>query len=106
MDILTGTTREIREGLATGDHDKHLEALHEAEEAGRGRKSALSAIRGRKTWTRTPRREGEAFVLVVSVKISDQLNERMIKAGAGATSGRRSSFVRDAIDEKIDRLEE
>lgn len=45
--ILDGSIAELRDALATGEHDGHLAELLAAEEAGKTRKGAVAAIRER-----------------------------------------------------------
>jgi len=47
LSILKGAVGKVKEALATGDHDAHLAELLAAEEAGKGRKGAIAAIKGR-----------------------------------------------------------
>ena len=47
LSILKGTVGAFKEALSTGDHDAYLDALLEAEEAGKARKGVLQAIRSR-----------------------------------------------------------
>lgn len=48
LSILEGSIKDLKAALATGAHDAHLDALIAAEEAGRARKGALSALAGRR----------------------------------------------------------
>ena len=47
LSILAGSIGALKDALASGDHDAHLDELLAAEEGGKARKGALSAIKGR-----------------------------------------------------------
>jgi trigger factor len=47
LSILSGSIGALKDALATGDHDAHLDALLAAEESGKARKGALTAIQAR-----------------------------------------------------------
>ena len=47
LEVLDGSVTKLRKALATGDYDMYLEALLEAEQAGKTRKTAVEAIKER-----------------------------------------------------------
>tara|TARA_R100001129_G_scaffold15307_1_gene10103 strand:- start:92 stop:490 length:399 start_codon:yes stop_codon:yes gene_type:complete len=47
LEVLDGSVTKLRKALATGDYDMYLEALLEAEQAGKTRKTAVEAIEER-----------------------------------------------------------
>jgi len=49
LSILSGSIGSLKEALASGDHDAHLDALLAAEEQGKGRKGAIAAIKARQS---------------------------------------------------------
>ena len=48
LHLLDGSVSSLKEALDTGDHDAHLDALLDAEQAGKGRKTALDALSERR----------------------------------------------------------
>lgn len=47
LELLEGSVSSLKDALETGKHDAHLQALLDAEKAGKGRKTALDAISDR-----------------------------------------------------------
>lgn len=47
LSVLDGAIKDVKDALATGAYDAHLDALLAAEESGRNRKGAVSAIKAR-----------------------------------------------------------
>ena len=47
LSILKGAIGALKDALATGAHDAHLQALLDAEQSGKARKGALAAIQAR-----------------------------------------------------------
>ena len=47
LEVLDQSVTKLRKALATGDYDLYLEALLEAEQAGKTRKTAVDAIQDR-----------------------------------------------------------
>lgn len=57
------------------------------------------------TWSRKPQAPGEAFTVAISSKVSGDADARLNSHGITRESLKRSGFVREAIDEKLDRLD-
>lgn len=47
LHLLEGSVSDLKEALESGDHDAHLDALFDAEKAGKARKTALEALNER-----------------------------------------------------------
>ena len=48
LSVLAGSVGDLKKALASGDHDDHIDALVDAERAGKARKGALEALEARR----------------------------------------------------------